>query len=339
MMKKFLLKVLLFMAYAVLLSITISICFDPFNVFHWKNIRVNGVEPNKNYIKMKYILANPDKFDSFMFGSSRVGAIHTENIIGEKCYNMTYPSGIIGWHLLNVKTFLENGIHPYKIYIGIDSVSYTSNYDKQINDPMRCPFEYLANDMFHFMKLYLDPVTVIRSLGIMVYGLMGNIELIDTEAFYKYGWGAGVERNYDWSKALPAIGKECDIDLALKYLREISNICLENNIELILFTNPMHRITYLASVQDKDYFRFLEGLAEISDFWNFSSLNDITMNNANYHEPSHYRAEVGDIMIDIMCNGKSYPELQAQGFGVKVTRENAKDFIEMLRRQAENYRE
>ena len=153
---------------------------------------------------MKYILANPGKFNSFLFESSRVGAIHTDKINGEKCYNMTLSTGLPGWHL-------------------------------------------------------------------------------------------------------------------------------------VIFTNPMNHIAYKLSVEKNDYFAFLEGLAEISDFWNFSSLNDITMNNANYLEVSHYRAKVGDLMIDIMCNGKSYPELQAQGFGVKVTRENAKDFISMLRRQVEDY--
>lgn len=193
------------------------------------------------------------------------------------------------------------------------------------------------------MKLYFDSGMVLRSLDTIIRSFSGKFEVINTKAFYEYGWDIPYERekNFDWNnklEAVPNFGSEkaFNIDSALKYLREISDICRDDNIELIIFTNPMHRITYLASVRDKDYFRFLEGLTEISDFWNFSSLNDITINNANYHETSHYRAEVGDIMIDIMCNGKSYPELQAQSFGVKVTKENAKDFIAILRRQAED---
>ena len=176
-----------------------------------------------------------------------------------------------------------------------------------------------------------------RSLGAIARGSLGKIELVNTDIFYKYGWGIITKDTLDWSKAKPNVGDKVDIDTALKHIREISGICRENNTELILFTNPMHRITYLASVRDKDYFKFLEGLAEISDFWNFSSLNDITTNNVNYHETSHYRANVGDMIINVICNGKSYPELNAQGFGVKVTRENAKDFISMLRRQIEDY--
>ena len=337
-MKKFLLKVSIFVIYAVLLSVIIPILVDPFNVFHAEHIRANGVEPNKNYIKMKYILANPKKFDSFIFGSSRVGKIYTDKIANERCYNMTYSLGLPGWHLLNIKTFLKNGIQPRKVYIGLDSLSYTSDYESQVCEPLRCPYEYLADDTGHFLKLYLNPAMVLRAIWTI---LSGSSSRTDVDVFYTYGYNATTtsERKYDWTKAEPFVGAKMDINKALKFIRETADICRENSIELILFTNPMHRITYMASVKDKDYFKFLEGLAEISDFWNFSSLNDAAINNANYFETSHYRSHVGDLIIDIMCNGKSYPELQHQGFGVKVTRENVKDFIAMLRMQYKDYAE
>lgn len=346
-MKKFLLKVSVFAAYVFLLQVVVPIWVDPFNVFHTGHIRANGVDPNKNYIKMCYILRNPGKFNSFMFGSSRIGVIHTEKIAHERCYNMTYPNGVPRWHLLNVKTFLENSVYPQKIYIALDPISYTADYERQINDPMRCPYEYLANDTIHFMKLYLDLAMVLRSLSTMSDGILGKVALIDKDMFYKYGWGIPTRNDFDWSSISThssrhktvSSSKHEGINLALKFIRDIFDVCQENNIELILFTNPMHRMTYLSSIENESYFMFLEGLAEISDFWNFSSLSDITVDNANYYEPSHYRANVGDLIIDIMCNGKSYPELQRQGFGVKVSSENARDFISMLRRQYQDYTE
>ena len=348
-MRKFLLKVSIFAAYVILVSTIIPMWIDPFNVFHWDNIRINGVEPNKNYIKMKHILANPEKFDSFLFGSSRVGAIHPEKIIGERCYNMTNAAALPGWHLMNIKTMCENGINPKKIYVGLDSISYTGDYKGQYNDPGRCPYEHLRDDAAHFVKLYFNVSSSVRSLANLLKTVLIEMKVInpmilmDPEIFYEYGIsGYGQIRIFDWndkSKIIPNYGgsPNPDIEATLKIIRETSEICRENNIELILFTNPMHCITYLDSVRYKDYFKFLEGLAEISDFWNFSSLNDITIDTANYGDPSHYRANVGDMIINVICNGKSYPELNAQGFGVKVTRENAKDFISMLRRQIEDY--
>ena len=349
-MRKFLLKVSFFVVYVLILNVVLPIWIDPFNVFHWDNIRANGVDPNQNYIKMKYILANPDKFDSFIFGSSRVGAIHTDKITDERCYNMILLTGLPGWHLLNIKTMFENGITPRKIYIGVDTVSYTGDYANQYNDPTRCPYEYLKDDVIQFVKLYFDTSAIARSLVTMLKAKLGRIKPINTEIFYKYGWYITYDResNFDWndkSNFDPAkkhglfYGSKDHQDMpsTLQIMREITEACRVHGTELIIFTNPMNHITYKLSIERNDYVTFLEGLAEISDFWNFSSLNDITLNNANYIETSHYRAQVGDILIDIMCNGKAYPELQAQGFGVKVTRENVKDFIAMLKKQVENY--
>ena len=143
--------------------------------------------------------------------------------------------------------------------------------------------------------------------------------------------------NWQTEGHIPKIGKLDCMKECLADIQEILDICHENKIELIIFSNPMYYVTYAASLE-QDYFGFLEHLAHITDFWNFSSLNNITLNNANYHETSHYRAEVGDMMLNVMCSGEVYPELQAQGFGVKVTRENVKDFIAMLRKQAEDFR-
>ena len=77
-MKTFLKKIAPFILFILTLEIAVPILVDPYNVFHWKRIRDNGVEPNSNYIKMQYILHNPDKFDSFLFGSSRTGFIDVE---------------------------------------------------------------------------------------------------------------------------------------------------------------------------------------------------------------------------------------------------------------------
>lgn len=66
-MKRFLRKIAPFLLFILILEIAIPMAVDPYNVFHWQKIRDNGVEPNSNYIKMQYILHNPDKFDSFLF--------------------------------------------------------------------------------------------------------------------------------------------------------------------------------------------------------------------------------------------------------------------------------
>ena len=109
-MKKFLRKIAPFVLFILILELAIHMAVDPYNVFHWQEIRDNGVEPNSNYIKMQYVLHNPDKFDSFLFGSSRTGFVNVEHIPEGKWYNMSYSEGLPAEHLENLRELIANDI-------------------------------------------------------------------------------------------------------------------------------------------------------------------------------------------------------------------------------------
>ena len=343
-MKKLLLKGSVFMLYVILIELVFPALVDPFNVFHTEKLRVSGIHPNSNYIKMKYILNHKDRFSgySFIFGSSRVGFINPDKMPEGKVYNMTYSAGLPSENLANVKTFIKNGINPLRIYIGVDSYSYTNSIKRHIYEPMRCPYEYLCDDPLHFYSLYMNPSITLKAMAVIFRKKSSDPSVNN---YYRIGTtiSYGAKSSQNWEAATPTIGYMSPNDMpqsisnTLKDIQELYEVCQASGIDLVIFTNPMHHITYNASV-DLGYLDFVEGLAEISDFWNFSSLNDITTSNDLYMETSHFKAEVGDMMIDTMCYGKTDPKLQAQGFGFKVTRENVNDFISMLRHQAESYR-
>lgn len=342
------------MLYVILIELVFPILVDPFNVFHTESLRVSGIAPNTNYVKMKYILNHKDRFKgySFIFGSSRVGYINPDKMPDNQIFNMTYSSGLPSEHLANIKTFLKNDIKPSRIYLGVDSISYTSQMKRHIYEPMRCPYEYLCDDPLHFYSLYMNPSTTLQALFVMHRRKRSDSNVND---FYRIGTSIsyGVKSPFDWNALKQAnlskgsepsndvpksISHKLQISDTLKDIHEIAEICKASGIDLVVFTNPMHNMAYMDSLE-LDYFDFLEGLAEISDFWNFSSLNDITLSNDLYMETSHYKAEVGDMMIDVMCYGKTDSKLQAQGFGFKVTHENVKDFINMLKQQAEFFKQ
>jgi hypothetical protein len=121
-------------------------------------------------------------------------------------------------------------------------------------------------------------------------------------------------------------------DNALADIQDIVNLCEENNIELILFTNPMHILTYTAAVK-RGYINVLEKLSTAHEFYNFSSINDVTINNDNYLETSHYKLNVGDLIIDRIFNNTVDEKPLSHGFGVYVTAENRNTFLDLLRSQ------
>jgi hypothetical protein len=67
---------------------------------------------------------------------------------------------------------------------------------------------------------------------------------------------------------------------------------------------------------------------------NFSSFSDVTENEHNYYETSHFTAEVSQLMMDITYNGERNDHLWQQGFGVKVNKDNRDEFIYFLKYQA-----
>ena len=117
-MRRFLRKIAPFVIFILILELASPMAVDPYNVFHWQKIRDNGVEPNSKYIKMQDILHNPDKFDSFLFGSSRTGFVDVENIPDGKWYNMSYSEGLPAEHLENLQEMIANGIIPKNVMIG-----------------------------------------------------------------------------------------------------------------------------------------------------------------------------------------------------------------------------
>lgn len=328
-MKKFIVRIFPFLVFCVLITIMIPVSIDPYNVFHVNHVRDNGIEPNKNYIKMSYVLENPDKFDGFLFGSSRVGAIHVDKIKDINCYNMTYSMGMPEEHLENIKTLLKNGIVPKKIYMGVDSLSYTSDVESHKSEPIRASYEYLTTDRLAFAELYLNVRMVIDSMQVSA-AYQGNNNAMD--AFYESGWtfDYGTESKAEYlDSPEPSIGTEMNLDETLKDIAAIRDICKENDIELIIFTNPMYEVTYKASVEN-DYKLFLQKLAQISDYYNFSGINTISVNKDNYIDTSHFKPEVGDIMIRCMVNGQVDQNLLEQGFGWYVTKDNVNDLCELL---------
>lgn len=334
-MKKFVLKIILILLVVGIPSVVFPYTVDPFNVFHVANIRNNGCESNKNYIKMSYVLDHPDKFDAYMFGSSRVGAIHAERM-NSNCYNMTYSAGVPSEHLKNIQTFVSRGIFPDTIYIGLDSLAYTYFEEDHYSDPLRMPYEYITAHKAEFYSTYLNPALSIKSLPTILRHEFGQ-EADSNDVFYSYGWWCDYDnKTIDWTqKVEPSIGDTSDyeknISIALKTISEIKELCDANGIDAIFFTNPMYCVTYEASV-DAGYHDFLKGLAQITDYYNFSGLNDVTENNSYYIDTSHYNAYVGDMIIDSICYDRTEEELLSEGFGVYVTRDNVDTIIDTFKK-------
>ncbi len=332
-MKRFFLKLSLLILPIALLFLLTPMLVDPFNVFHRKAVRRNGVEPNENFIKTAYVLDNKDRFDSFIFGSSRVGALHGEKIEGYRAYNMTYSFGIPQEHLENLRTFLKAGVKIRMVLINVDEVCCAIDGKEHFADPMHRPYP-VDGDFLSFYSMYMKPEIVLQSLPIIMKSSYDDEEDW-RKNFYENGWWIGYEMDTGFrfveSEPAPDGLQYYFYPAALEALREIKSLCSENNIELIIFSSPLftHQLRLSARA---GYLTFLEELAEVSSYYNFSCINPITRDDSNYLDPSHYKAQIGDMILErIFSEDKAVHKVDL--FGEYVTKENVGQFMTALKAQ------
>ena len=196
------------------------------------------------------------------------------------------------------------------------------------------PKEGLQNNLAFFVK-YFNPV-VLKSTPTIISHKRNDA--IVRKQFCENGvvWPTGPYPRLDWENAVGSSKPfNYGIDNAIKDIQSIIDLCNQHNIKLIIFTNPLHELTYQQAVE-YGYIDFLARLSEITNFYNFSGINDVTTN-INYHrEPGHYNLTAGDLIIDTIFNNKTDSRLLSQGFGLYVTSENRAEFIDLLKSQLIN---
>lgn len=99
-----------------------------------------------------------------------------------------------------------------------------------------------------------------------------------------------------------------------------------------MFVNPIHLLTYRATNLD-EFDEFKRKLADITSYYDFSGVNDITTNNYYYYETSHYRPMVGDMIIHRIFNE---PKDSSSTFGHWVTKDNVDEHIKKINKDLEN---
>ena len=294
-------------------------------------------EPNQNFLKVKYILENKNKYDSFIFGSSRVGKIDPKLFKHEKCYNMTYSEGLPYEHLLNIKLFLKEGMKIKNIYIGLDDFSYEIDPKKHFQDVMRKP-HYLASgeSILNFYSLYTS-LSYSHFLGERnIYYDINNtgMPLVPKEITH-YIETHKEAHNLDPRFLKPTHYEGNTIKDTIMTIKEIIKLSKEHNINIVFFINPIHKTTYL-DTNFQNFQNFKKELSKVTPYYDFSGLNSITTNNYYYYETSHYRLIIGKLIAARISNNTSVN--MPKDFGVFVTKDNIEAHLADLRIQIAKYR-
>lgn len=333
--KKWVTMVLAGMAVATCILILVNGIIDPYGILR-TDFSKQIQEPNQNFVKMKFILAHPERYDSFLFGSSRVIFIDNTKIRNGRYYNYWYSEGVPQEHRDNIRLLVQKGVRIRNILIGLDEFSYRLDPETHLTNLLRQPHPLITGK--NLPLFYLEYFARVSGLGSNVQDFVQNrilnkgaaaqgkviYDIERTGRMFIPSWDESIERdpdkhNRDEVFTRPTHYEGNNLGPTLEAIREIARTAKEQGIALTVFINPVHRTTYLDTDQDQ-FFAFKKELATITDYYDFSGLNSITTNNYYYYETSHYREMVGDMMLARMFG---YPNVTVPAdFGVLVTRRN-----------------
>lgn len=330
---------------------TINFVVDPYGIFRI-NFSYQVVEPNQHFIKARYIVSNPNKFDSFVFGSSRINAIDVSKLQNGRWYNMTYSEGLPAEHLRHINFFLKHGVKIKNILIGLDDFSYKIDPNTHLDQMLRQPYPPTVGESawgYYIRYLLRLPDMKVLKTTLRAYKdrKKGKKTYFDFYDFYNTGRGDTkflddeIERNPENYRKDPKFDKPTifrgdRVKKTIEEIKEIVRVCKGHNINLIIFINPHQHKTYLNSFLPQ-FFIFKRELAKISDYYDFSGLNSITTDNYYYYETSHYRTVVGDMILKKIYNIPFNIKIP-HDFGVYVTSKNIEEHLKKQRFEVLQYK-
>jgi hypothetical protein len=325
-------KIILVSVLSVIPLLAYNIILDPFSVIR-KDFKSMWVCPNERFVKTDHVLRNPTKYNSFLFGSSRVSQIPVEilsSATGDRYYNMAIASGVVAENLTILKLFLKHGVTVKNVIIGIDYFSF-----------QMLPLDMVRNIMYpdtaeEKLKFYFTYLTLPPDSG-MLYEIKFDgkdtaYDLLGTGGydFIKKERNLTLHPDEHEAKFKFPVFTLCRnrMDKTLEELREIVELCKKNNIRLTIFLNPGYASSYVC-----DDIVFMntarERLAGLTDFWDFSTVNSINENCFSFIDIIHYRKKIGAMVLQRMFNLKGAVPAD---FGALVTRADAAGYVEKARR-------
>ena len=298
-MKIFLKKILILSISIIIVIFSYNICFDRFSVI-WGNVENIISEPNQRYIKTKHLLKNHQKYDYLFLGNSRVSFINVKKF-NPKAYNFASSMSIPEESYSDLKKIFESGGEFKTIFIGLDNLSYSQRPEDNSSNLLRKEYHklnilyYLFNfKIFSDIKFSIENYNTRPKIIYDVYE-SGTQKAHLMEKYIEANPNEHLNK-LEFKKSYIPKAPPYRIDETIKAVKDIVELCNKNNTKLVVFINPMHINTF-NSINDVYYELFISELAKITDILNFAGKNEITTNNLNYYEISHYREHVGDYII------------------------------------------
>ena len=338
-----------FIIFAVVLIgiATYNLICDPFSVFVDTTedaIKNKKVMPNERFIKMKYILKNTDKYDSYLIGSCTSNFMNLDNVPYGKWYNLTFTNNTISEMENSLKMLVKNNVKVERVLaqIGETSLKLPEDEHQKVCAHLLnyCSYPDGAKETIVFYARYLTyfPLVNPAKFDKWIDGSKNNIfkggsfidELPETEADMLESRAESFENDNFGIYEAPYNPQ------SFEHLREMKRICDENNIEFELFIIP----EYISRYKELDIKAFNDAkrkIVEITPFYDFTGINKIALDKKYWCDPIHVNDWGSKLMVErIFFQDKSKaPSLK--NYGTYVTKENIEGYARQTEKEFVEY--
>lgn len=266
-----------------------------------------GIEPNKNFLKVQYLLRHKTDHSVLLMGSSRIGNLDSK-LVGEDAYNMTYSFGLLRTHLSNLKILLAHGVKIKHIYLGLNDYILFKKPSDFARDYLRKAYPDNFIDKIEFYRFYLFKKPAVRDLEILTgrkYKLVATNEILaphnmksrrNREKRLALHQNSHAKKIRNYKPILLGYNERFRTNKALSEIKEFKQFCVKNNIKLTVFIYPQFFTSYL-SYDQFEMEKFKRQLSNIIDFYDFYTLDDYAFDELKWFDTSHFVPSIGDDIL------------------------------------------
>lgn len=368
MWKKFSIRILIFTPLIVLLIGGLNFMVDPYDIFD--SPKIEGLNTNKPEVDThlriyKAIRLQQLKPQTIFIGTSRTeeGIDPTNKNIKTTAYNAAISSGLPAEYEYYIDSAIKNGAK--EVFIGVDLFTFYAR------DHFRPDFDKTAFEKFEPAKYILSRdafTSSLKTIGnkkLSIYlqtGMRDPVRL-QNECDEKNGHKKIFQNSEDgYFKTTYSKGFNKAQTAHWQAFERILDKAHKKGVKITLFISPSHARQWevLAITQGWEMFEeYRRRLIAVNEdvairngkeafvLWDFAGYHTLTTESVPddpkarmrwYWDSSHYKKELGDIVLDRMFDGnfsggKDYPD-----FGVKLTTQNIEQHLAKLRAERARWR-
>lgn len=282
-----------------------------------------------------------------LLGSSRTQwGLDPNNAVLSKTNLKAYNLGFSGANMYEVMRYfqhvLTNQPELKTVVIGLDFFMFRENNPPQADflesrlDKKNITQQEFVNILFSFDAFSSSQKTLQKNLDLSYpnYQISNGLFLIDNRKALP---GSSKEFTKWIKPAFQAYQNYKISEESLKQFKDVIQVCQQKGINFKVFISPSHAIEGEAIQMVGSWPQFEQWkreLVKIAPVWDFSGYNSVTgepIRNEmkNYIDNSHYRKEVGDVILNRLFNQKV--ETVPADFGILMTPDNIESHLAKIR--------